>query len=75
MKKWQSILISIGLLIGAGYANNIKDEAVKNAALAGITALGGYVAKKTSEANPDGTKAETPYQSPAKKRDDNAVMQ
>ncbi len=70
MKKWQSILISIGLIFAAGYANQIKDETLKNAALGGIAAVGGVVAKKTSEANPDGTKAEAPYQKP----DANTIM-
>lgn len=66
MKKWQSILISIGLVLGAGYANQIQDEAAKNAVLLGITTLGGYIAKKTSESNPDGTHAKLPYEKPDK---------
>lgn len=67
MKRWQSILISLGLMLAAGYAQQIPDENLRKATQAVIAGVGLQVVNKTSQSNPDGTKAETPYVKPADK--------
>lgn len=61
MKSWQSILLAIGLQAGQVFVPMIKNEQAKQLAAGTILILGGLVAKKSSDYNPDGTPATTAY--------------
>jgi hypothetical protein len=62
MKRWQAILIQLGVAAG-GIATTayVKDDNTKNAALGLLGLLGAYVTKKASDSNPDGTSAKVAY--------------
>lgn len=61
MKKWQSILINLGVLFGGYYASKIKDAALKDTILAGAAVVSAATTNKTSNSNPDGTPAQQPF--------------
>jgi hypothetical protein len=63
MKRWFAITAGIGLQVAQLVTPVfIKDDNLKQAAQAAIVALTGYVVKKTSETNPDGTPAQIPWE-------------
>jgi hypothetical protein len=56
MKKWQSILAQLGILVATGLVSTqVHDDSAKGLALAGIGTLSAFVSHKTSESKPDGT--------------------
>lgn len=62
MKRWQAILIQLGLTF-AGWAtsNYVPKGTLQDSAFTAIAVVAGTVAKKTSDANPNGTSAKIPY--------------
>jgi hypothetical protein len=64
MKRWQSILLTIGLsagMAGTEFIPGTKDSPYKLMAQSAIAAVAAMVAKKASESNPDGTNAKTAW--------------
>ena len=63
MKRWLSVLLSVGFTVGAAMVPvAVKDENVQKAILVLIGASAAAVAKKTSESNPDGTTAKVAWE-------------
>lgn len=62
MKRWQAILIQLGL-VAAGWATStyVPKGTLQDSAYTAIAVVAGTVAKKTSDANPDGTSAKVAY--------------
>ena len=63
MKRWLAISFGIALQVAQlVIPATIKDEQIKQAAQAAVVALTGYIVKKTSETNPDGTPAQVSWE-------------
>lgn len=63
MKNWQGILIQVGINALITFLAALKDQdtGTKVAVGAGLAAVSGLVAHKTSQSNPDGTPAQEPW--------------
>lgn len=62
MKRWLAVSLGIALQVGQAFTPMIKDENLKSATQTAIVAVAGWVIKKTSETNPDGTSARVPWE-------------
>lgn len=61
MKKWVAMLLTFGITGATAVIPAIGDENMQKAASMIAALIVGYIAKKTSESNPDGTSAKVAY--------------
>lgn len=69
MKRWKSIASAVGsvaLAFGLGAAQQLPNPMLRGGTLAVLGMAAGYAAKRTSETNPNGTPAETPWKKEGK---------
>lgn len=62
MKRWLAVSLGVALQLGQAFTPMIKDENLRTTAQTAIVAVAGWVIKKTSETNPDGTPAKIPWE-------------
>lgn len=66
MKRWQAILLNLGLAVAGAFVPAIKNQTAQAAAGALVAGAVAAVTSKTSTSNPDGTAAQSPWIPPVK---------
>jgi hypothetical protein len=61
MKLWQAMLITIGLQAAQIFVPKIPNKDAQTLAAGAIVVINGYMVRKTSNSNPDGTPASVAY--------------